>query len=489
MRFLIRSLTGLILMALTVGLLATAAYVVKSAVDTRRAAKNRPQIAEERVFSANVVTVTATRLVPVLTAYGEVQSRRRLELRAAAAGTIVELATNFEEGAEVTGGQLLLRVDPAEAEAARDSQRAALAEAEASLAEAMRALDIARDDLAAAEAQARLRAQALDRQLTIDARGLGRASDTETAELAASAAAQAVLNRRSALSQGQARLDQARNTLARERIALAEAERKLTNTELRAEFAGRLSGVTAVRGGLLANNEKLGELIDPGALEVSFRISTAQYARLIDARGTLLPVDAEVALEVMGTELLARATLTRVGAAVGEGQTGRLLFARIDAGAAGFRPGDFVTLRLAEPALDDVALVPASAVDSAGRVLALTAGDRLEEIGTEVLRRQGDGVIIRAGALHGREIVAERSPLLGSGLKVRPLRPGATDAAMTPQLPELVALTPERRARLIAFVEANANMPAEAKARVLGQLSQDQVPAMVIERLEQRMGG
>ncbi|WP_415182032.1 efflux RND transporter periplasmic adaptor subunit [Phaeovulum sp.] len=490
MRFLMRSLMGLFLVALTLGLLAFAAYTVKSALDARRTAKSRPQAAQERVFSANVVAVTVGRIVPVLTAYGEVQSSRRLELRAASSGTIVEMSPDFAEGAAVEAGQLLLRIDPAEATATRDTQRAALAEAEAALAEAIRGLAIARDDLAAADVQAQLRDQALTRQQSIDARGLGRATDTETAQLAASTAAQAVLNRRSTLSQAEARLDQAQNTLARQQIALSEADRKLTDTELRAEFAGRLSGVTAVKGGLLSNNEKLGELIDPAALEVSFRVSTTQFARLIDPQGALLPVTATVALEVQGTELMARARLTRVGAAVGEGQTGRLLFAQLEAGAAGFRPGDFVTVRLEEPALDQVALVPATAVDAAGQVLVLGPDDRLELAQTQVLRRQGDAVIIRASALAGREIVAERSPLLGMGLKVRPLRSGETGAALTaPEVPAMVALTPERRARLIAYVKGNANMPADAKARVLAQLGQEQVSASVIARLEQRMGG
>jgi hypothetical protein len=52
-----------------------------------------------------------------------------------------------------------------------------------------------------------------------------------------------------------------------------------------------------------------------------------------------------------------------------------------------------------------------------------------------------------------------------------------------------VALTPERRAALIAFVEGNDRMPAEAKTRILAQLAEDQVPTRVIERLESRMGG
>ena len=56
-------------------------------------------------------------------------------------------------------------------------------------------------------------------------------------------------------------------------------------------------------------------------------------------------------------------------------------------------------------------------------------------------------------------------------------------------LPDTIELTQERRAQLIAFVEGNDAMPAEAKARVLAQLSQDRVPLRVVQRIEERMGG
>ena len=51
-------------------------------------------------------------------------------------------------------------------------------------------------------------------------------------------------------------------------------------------------------------------------------------------------------------------TVDRAGAQVGEGQTGRLIFARLDS-FAGFRPGDFVSVRIEEPELRFVA-VPTS---------------------------------------------------------------------------------------------------------------------------------
>lgn len=486
MRFFRRSLTGLFLLAVTLGLLALAGQTIRSAFEAKLAGGAPPQQARERVFSANVVTAVADDFAPVLTAFGEIRSSRTLELRAPRAGTVIALGDGVEDGAAVQAGQLLLRLDPADATAARDLAKSDMARAEAELRDADRALLLARDDVAAAQSQADLRAQALSRQEDLEKRGVGSAAAVETAALAASASDQAVLSRRAAFAAAEARLDQAKTALSRQAITLAEAERALGDTQLFAGFDGVLSGITTVQGRILGANERIGDLIDPDALEVSFRISTAQFARLIDANGQLIPTDVTAALEVSGAELLATGQLSRVGAAVGEGQTGRLVYATLGK-APGFRPGDFVTARVSEPKLTSVVVLPATAYGADGTVLALGAEDRLEALPATLLRRQGDQVILTATGLAGRDVVRELSPLLGAGIKVKPVRPDVqTQAAAQP---EFVDLTPERRAALIAFVESNDRMPAEAKTRILAQLAEEKVPARVIERLESRMGG
>ncbi|SMX45784.1 efflux RND transporter periplasmic adaptor subunit [Actibacterium lipolyticum] len=486
MRFLRRSLVGLFLLALTVGLLAYAGQSIFSAMETRMAKQTQPRAARERVFAANVVSVTLQDVTPVLTAFGEVRSRRTLDVRATAEGTVVELNENFEEGGHVQAGDLLFRVDQADAQAALDVAKADLAEAEAEQRDATRALVLAQDDLTAAEEQARLRVQALTRQQSLKERGFGTDALVEEAELAAASAQQSVVSRRQSLAIAESRVDQASTQLARERINLAEAERGLADTEIFAEFSGTLSDVGIVRGGVVANNEQVAQLIDPDELEVSFRISTPQYSRLLDESGGLLASTVSVVLDAYGADLEASGTITRESAAVAEGQTGRLLFARLT-GAKGFRPGDFVTVRVDEPQLSNVAVLPSDAVDAASTVLVIGEDDRLEVATVELLRRQGDDVVVRAADLQGREIVAERSPLLGAGIKVRPIRPEAGNAA--PTEPDLVELTPERRAQLIAFIEGNQFMPADAKERVLAQLAQEKVPARTVERIESRMGG
>ncbi|WP_425038058.1 efflux RND transporter periplasmic adaptor subunit [Primorskyibacter sp. S187A] len=485
MRFLRQSLTGLFLLSLTLGLFLWAGTIVWDAVQERMAQEPRTPPARERVFAVNVVEADPTSVTPILTAFGEVQSRRTLEIRASAAGQVVELSENFEDGAHVEAGQVLARIDPANAEDAVARARTDLQDAQAEQAQATAALILAQDELAAAQEQVVLRQRAFDRQNDLSERGVGTATAVETAELAASSARQAVLTRRQALATAEARLSQAATQLERMRITLSEAERQLADTTIRARFAGTLSDVAVVEGGLVSNNERLARLVDPLSLEVAFRVSIEAYARLLDETGQLRRAKARVKLDVLGVDLVSDATLVRDSAAVGEGQTGRLIFARLDT-PRGLKPGDFVTVEIEETPLDNVVRLPSLAVNAAGDVLVIGSDERLETMRVNVLRRQGNDVLVRARGLSGRAVVAERTPLLGDGIKVRALNPGAA-----PEMdePELLELSEERRAKIRAFVEANNRMPSEAKARILGQLEQPKVPARMVARIESRMGG
>lgn len=488
MRFLRHSLTGLLLTALTLGLLIWAGLLIRDAVAESLARDTRAPAARERVFTVPVVTAALSTVTPQLSAYGQVQSLRTLELRAAVGGQIIALDPAFVEGGQVRAGQVLLRIDPADAEDALARARADLADAEAEGRDAARALTLARADLAAAEEQADLRIRAFQRQKDLAARGVGTDAAVETAELAASSARQAALSRAQAVAQAEARVDQFATLSQRVRIALAEAERRLADTTVTAPFDGTLTDVTLVEGRLVTANERLAALVDGTALEVAFRLSTAQYVRLLDAEGQLVTRPATVALDLGGGALTSAAQLTRTSSAVGDGLTGRLVFASI-AVPRGLQPGDFVTVTVEEPPLADVIALPATALDASNTVLVVGPEDRLQAMPVVLERRQGDTVLLRAPGLAGREVVSERTPLIGQGVRIKPLRAPQDSAAAAPTGPEMVELTPERRARLVAFVETNTRMPADMRTRLLAQLQDPQVPLQVIERLESRIGG
>lgn len=484
MRFLRQSLVGVFLASVTLALLVYAASLVVSAVQTRMNDDRSPPPARERVFAVNLVTAKFETVAPLMQAFGQVQSRRTLELRAAIGGRIVDLADNFEEGGEVRAGEVLIQIDPANVQSEFDRVESDLMDAKAEGRDARRSLDLARDELVAAEDQAKLRETAFQRQKDLETRGVGTAAAVEIAELAAASARQAVLSRRQAVAQAEARVDQAATRLARARIALATAQRDLTETTVSAPFDGTLSEVDLVEGRLVSPNEKLALLVDPTALEVAFRVSTAQYARLLDASGVLIPAEVTVSLDAAGADLMATGSISRDSAAAGEGQSGRLIFAQLQT-APGFKPGDFVTVAVQEPPVADVARLPASALDASGTVLVIGPDDRLEALPVTLVRRQGDDVLVRGEGLAGRDVVVGRTPLLGAGIRVRPLR----DEAQAEPDQAMLELTEDRRARLVAVVEANDRMPSEAKAMVLNQLGETRVPAQLVQRIESRSGG
>lgn len=489
MAFLRRSLTGVLLMALTLGLLVAAANSVYRSVVAMLLETPPGTPARETVQAVETVRVATGTETPVIEVFGDILSHRTLDVRASAPGRIVDLAAQFRDGGRVEAGDLLARIDPSDFKADVALAGADLAEAAAELRDAERAATLAKDDLSVAEEQAELRGQALKRQQNLNTRGVGSDTTVEAAALDAAASRQLVVSRKQALQDAEARIDRARTEVDRMKIAVATAERRLADTEIRARFGGVLSNVAVVEGGLVSQNEELAQLVDPAALEVGFRLSTAQYARLLNDARQLRDAAIDVVLETAGFDLQTTGRIDREGAVVGAGLTGRAVFARL-ADPAGFRPGDIVTVRIREAPMDLVSRLPARAVDSTGSVLVVGADQRLTEVPVEVLRPQGDTVIVRAQSLDGAEIVALRSPLVGAGIKVKPIPvPGpAPEMQVADESDSLVTLTPARRAQLIAFVESNGKMPEADRSRVLTILANDRVPAGIVRRLES-LGG
>ncbi|EYD70917.1 efflux RND transporter periplasmic adaptor subunit [Limimaricola hongkongensis] len=502
MRFLQRGLAGLFLMALTAALLGQAGRQLYLAVTDAMSSEPRGFTREERAQIVETLPFLPREVVPVMTAYGELRAVRRLALRAPLGGIVAETGATMIEGGAVAAGETLLVIDPVEPQAALERAEADLSEAEAAERDAARALDLARDTLAQAKAQAALREAALTRQRDLESRGIATASDLETAGLAASSAASAVLSAREAVRAAEARIDQTATARRRASIARDEARRLRDSTVLQAPFDGVLAGVSAREGARVTANEQVAELIDPARLELALRLSTTQYARL--AAGDDSPVGAplSVMLDTGPGTLRVPGRIVREGAAVAEGQTGRLLFARLDA-APQLRPGDFVTVEIEEPPLTGVARLPATALGADGTVLVLREG-QLRAVPVALLRRQGHEVLLRAEGLDGAEVVATRTPLLGDGVKARSAsdapdaappagRDGAQasgrGAAETRETEEMIALDAARRARLRSFLRDDAALPEARRAALLDQIEAERVPAALVARLEQRMGG
>ncbi|MBL4808229.1 MAG: HlyD family efflux transporter periplasmic adaptor subunit, partial [Rhodobacteraceae bacterium] len=354
---------------------------------------------------------------------------------------------------------------------------------------AQAALTLTQAEVELAKTQRVLRVLALEREQNLRDRGIGTDATVETVTLTLSSADQTLLSRQSAVAQVETRISQAEISIQRNQISVEEARRILAETQIIAPFDGVLSDVSAMLGRLVSPNEQMAILIDPAALEVAFRVTNSQFARLVDSDGNLRPALVQVIFDRNDFPFEITTTLARTGAEVGDGQTGRLIYARLTGTAATvLLPGDFLTVLIEEPPIENVSIIPAAAVSSDGGLLIVGDDDRLSEITVTILRQQGDQVIV-TGAPVGQEYVTAWSTQIGEGIQIRPLREDDAPTPASSPSTETMTLTDERRDQLIEFVNGNTRMPDQAKARILAQLSEPEVPVEVVTQLEDRMGG
>ena len=110
----------------------------------------------------------------------------------------------------------------------------------------------------------------------------------------------------------------------------------------------------------MATNERLAQLVDPAALEVSLRVSTAQYIRLLDNDDDLIRSPVTVTLDVFGTDLTTPGRLVREARQSGKALQGGLFAALMIPRPT---PRRFCHRQHRRPPLQGVVQVPASAVD------------------------------------------------------------------------------------------------------------------------------
>ena len=493
-----RATTGVVIGGVSLALVLAAGGVVYQAVTGDKVAAE-VKVPKERSYSVTVATLVPQSVIPVITSYGHVASGRTLEVRSAVAGPLIELSDAFHDGGAVKQGDILFRIDPAKLETTVALAETDVTEAEAELAEAKSALELARMEADVARQQRDLRADALTRQEGLRDRGISSAAEIEAATLAKAAAEQTLVNRMQLVAADEAKVDQAGITLDRRGIALKEAQRALKDATVSAPFAGVVTDVNAAAGRLVSANEKLATLLDPTALEVSFRVTNTQFARLLNASGDLRKADMTVASQNGQAMIEWPARLDRVGAETGDAQVGRLIYARLtEPDINQVRPGDFVVVKVPERPLENVAEIPASAATADGRMLLIGDGNRLEEVKATLLRQQGDTLIV-GDVPFGRQYVEVRALQLGPGIQVQPVaaaaapasETGAADAgAATPAAApatDTMKLDDARRQKIIDFINASETMKPEMRDKFLEELGREDVPVATVEKFEAKM--
>ena len=422
MNFLLRSFLGLIILSITSGFLIFGSFVLIEALKKRSEKSDNRRFQKERVFAVNVETLNKQIASPKILSYGEIYSKRMLEIRPLVSGRLDYVSEKFVEGGYVKSGDILFRLNQKDYLNELEIAEIDLEDTKAQLSEAISKLDYANLEFEVSESQLNLRKNALDRQTQLAESGLITSSQLENTQLAYSSSKQQFLNKQNLVKSSKNAIDKLKIQLKRRSISIDKAKRNLDETEIKAPFDGIIASVNILPGSVINKNEKLGTLLDPNSLEVMFNLSANEFARVIDKDGKLLNLDITAYLKLSNKDIPFSGKIERINPEIINIGSGRKLFASINLGEnKTLRPGDFVVLEIKEPFLKNITVLPSSAVTIDGKIFILEEDNRLKEIEVTILRRQGNEVIV-SGAPTDKEYVMQRSPQLGNGLKIKPLK-------------------------------------------------------------------
>lgn len=113
--------------------------------------QTKPAENRERIWSVEAVPVAYAVYEPRISTFGELRARRQVNLRALVSGEVIAAGENFENGARVEKGDVLVQIDPFTYENQLADARAQLKGAKAVLRERKAAAKLARQEKARAE--------------------------------------------------------------------------------------------------------------------------------------------------------------------------------------------------------------------------------------------------------------------------------------------------------------------------------------------------
>ncbi|MDA8725484.1 efflux RND transporter periplasmic adaptor subunit [Alphaproteobacteria bacterium] len=306
---------------------------------------------------------------PRISAFGELRPRREVNLRALVSGEVIATSAGFEDGAQVSKGDVLLEIDPFTYENQLADARAQLKGAKAVLKERQAAAKLARQEKA--------RAQKLFKKGTVSQKTVDDKNTDATIKAA--------------------RAEQQQSAVDRINVQVKKAKRDLANTKVIAPFSGFLANITAREGRVLNPNDQVGVLLDSDNFDVVFNLSDAEYGRFLERNSEVIGRPVNIVWQLGGERIELKAEIERVGAQISQTTRGVDVYARIDGKLpSNLRGGAFVTVELLAQPVPDVMAISKDALygDNTlylienGRLTRKTIADFIDD-GAQVLLRSG----------------------------------------------------------------------------------------------------
>ena len=373
------------LLVLAAGL-AAAVVIVKARPEAER------QQPEAMLPVVRVVEVAPTTLTLSVVSQGTVRPRTESTLVAQVSGEIRSVGRSFAEGGFFERGDLLVTIDPSDYELAVARSEAELARAELRLEQEEAQAAVAREEW--------------------DELGSGEPSP---------------------LTLREPQLAEAKAGVRSAESSLAQAELDLHRTTIRAPFAGRVRSKRADVGQFVTPGTPLADVFSVDSAEVRLPIPQDQLAFLdvpLDGRPTESGAEVLLSANLGGGPARWHARVVRTAGELDPRSRMYTLIAEVDDPYRRQGPGPilpvglFVDAEIAGRTVEGVFVIPRAALRDRSRVLILEDETRLRFRPVELLRVEGDEIVVSSGLEAGDRVCVSTLTIVVDGMRVEAVLEG-----------------------------------------------------------------
>ena len=326
---------------------------------------NNPQarfrVVSERAYSVETLTLSAGDISQAIEASGNVQPARQVDLRPLVGGQVIYVNPNLRDGGAVSAGELLIEIDPANADLNLRQAQNALTDAQTSAARLT--ADVARQEgqVTLQRQQLRLAEAELARRQDLLDQGIITQAAFEQVQTSTLAQRQSLSGSANALAQLREQSDASATALDSARISVDLAAKSLADTKLTAPFDALVVLSNVQQGQLASQGDLAARLLDTAGLEVQFRLPADLFSRLSQLGETgLLGQSISVSWSGQVGSMPIEGVIVRQGSTFDASASGVPLFATLPPAAfdGGLRPGAFVTVALQGESFGQVYALP-----------------------------------------------------------------------------------------------------------------------------------
>jgi len=363
-----------------------------------KAEKKKKEAAENKAIPIEVASASSGSISSHVYATANLRALRDVTLKAQTPGVIKEI--QVEEGAYVKQGQVLAVLDDRELSINVDLAKQRLEQTRVQLESAKILREKNQTQIAAKEAEVARNEKALEEGLV---------SDTDV-DLLRNQLAELGHDER-----GQAAAVREREYMVEELTSeISRGEVLLSNTRIRAPFAGRIVERTAELGQTVGSSDALFRLASFSPLYADAYISEQDSRRVRPGQV------AEVSLGASGEDTMDGRVL-RVSPVVDDSTGNVKVTAEIRPKDSAYRPGAFVRVRIETDVRSETVLAPKKAIleEDGESFVFVSSGETAEKRIVEIGYEDGASVEIRSGLRAGESIVVAGQGALKDGDKTR----------------------------------------------------------------------